>query len=150
MTNRKLPCYQIYSYPELQFHSKVSRSLPGLPTQVYFHGPEGVLAGGLPAVILALVLVVFVFLPLFTAGGSNNNGNNNGAATGKAPAQHSSNGNGRRASIPGQPGRRFRDWAEYLRLRYDSSCVVVLVKVLVFALWIIVAVSAGISLLPKG
>ena len=41
--------------------------LAGIPSQAYYHGPSHLLFGGVPAFVSALLVAVFVLLPVFSA-----------------------------------------------------------------------------------
>ena len=47
--------------------NKLYFAVTGLPSQAYYHGPSHLLFGGLPAFVSALLVAVFVLLPVFSA-----------------------------------------------------------------------------------
>lgn len=99
----------------------------GIPTHVYQYG-SCVLAAG-PAIILAQVTALFIVLPVF--GKANKDIHNSASSMGELMVTSAT------SSSP-RGGLSFKN---YLRRRFKSTSLNVLVAVLIFILWTLIAVS---------
>jgi hypothetical protein len=96
----------------------------GIPTHVYHYGAS--ILAAVPAIILAQVSALFIVLPVFGKGN-------------KDPNTASEAGGG------GLRGRRQLSLDSYIKRRFRSTSLNVLVAVLIFSLWTLVTVRNTIG-----